>query len=86
MLKQQKPAPVAGRVNITIELVAPDRRLRDGDNYKKAPIDLLVAHGIIEADNNRIVRQSLVRWVDTGEPCTVFVEQVSDFIELIKGK
>jgi len=73
MVKHQRPAACHGPVSTLIELKAPDRRLRDGDNYKKGPIDLLVAHGIIEADNNRIVKQSTVRWVDAGEPCTVFV-------------
>lgn len=74
MLKTQKPAKVAGPVSITIELVAPDKRRRDADNYKKGPLDLLVSHGVIEADDNRIVKQSTVRWVESGEPCTVYVE------------
>jgi crossover junction endodeoxyribonuclease RusA len=74
MLKQQKPVPVAGPVTVLIELRAPDKRRRDGDNYKKGPIDLLVSHGVIEADDSRIVRESTVRWVDSGEPCTVIVE------------
>jgi len=75
MLKQQKPKPIAGPVCVTIDLVAPDKRRRDGDNYKKGPLDLLVAHGVIEADDNRIVKQGGFRWVESGAPCTVHVRK-----------
>jgi Holliday junction resolvase RusA-like endonuclease len=75
-LKQQRPLTIAGRVTILIELRAPNKIRRDGDNYKKGVIDLLVTHGIIEADDNRFVVESTVKWVSTGEPCVVTVRAI----------
>lgn len=72
-LKAQRPLPIKEPVHVEIQLVAPDRRARDGDNLLKAPLDLLVKHGVIEDDNNRFVRKTTVEWVDTGAPCTVTV-------------
>lgn len=72
-LKAQRPQPIKGRVHVEIRLVAPDKKLRDGDNLLKAPLDLLVKHGIIEDDNNHFVRKTTVEWADEGAPCTVTV-------------
>ena len=77
LLKAQRPARMACRVDITIELVAPDARLRDVDNYSKGPIDLLVAHGVIEKDHIHFVRQVTTRWVDAGPACLVIVSPVT---------
>lgn len=73
-LAQQRPAKVTGPVNLTIELTAPDKRKRDLDNRLKPAIDLLVKHGVIEADDNSVVRQITARWVDSENECTVYVE------------
>jgi crossover junction endodeoxyribonuclease RusA len=74
LLKAQKPAAITGPVSVRIDLCAPDKRRRDSDNYTKAPLDLLVAHGVIEADDSRILKSITARWVESGEPCVVFVE------------
>jgi crossover junction endodeoxyribonuclease RusA len=75
-LMTQKPASIKGLVNIRIDLVAPDRRHRDCDNRAKAPIDLLVAHGVIEGDDSRFVKRISIGWEDSGEPCRVMVTAV----------
>lgn len=76
-LKRQRPAKVAGPVAVTVELCPPDRKRRDLDNAGfKAVLDLLVAHGLIEADDSRIVKEITARWVDAGAPCAVSVRGV----------
>lgn len=72
----QRPGKLAGPVKVLIELHAPDGRARDADNFIKAPVDLLVEHGVIEGDSDRCVREITVRWVGRGSPCTIYVEQV----------
>lgn len=62
----QKPKKVKGPVSVLIELYPPDKRSRDADNYIKAPLDLLVAHQIIEADDSRFLRSITASWVDVG--------------------
>ncbi len=76
-LHKQDPKPIAGRVSISIELVAPDKRRRDLDNCAfKAVVDLLVKSGIIEADDIRIVREITARWVEEGPPCRVRITRM----------
>lgn len=73
-LMSQRPGKMLGRVGVTVELCAPDKRRRDADNSgTKAVLDLLVAHQIIEADDSRFLRSITAKWVDAGEPCTVIV-------------
>ena len=48
--------------------MSPTKQAYDADNRLKALIDLCVAHQVIEADDNRIVRAISVRVSDTGEP------------------
>ncbi|MBB3997223.1 RusA family crossover junction endodeoxyribonuclease [Aureimonas pseudogalii] len=69
----QKPARIFGPVNIRIDLVAPDNRLRDAANYEKGVTDLLVKHGVIEGDDHRFVRRVSIGWEDSGEPCTITI-------------
>ena len=64
MLRQQKPRYPQGRVDLDIELVAPDRRPRDAGNYEKACTDLLVSMGVLEDDAARCVRGVTARWSD----------------------
>lgn len=52
------------------------RRPRDVTNLIKAPEDLLVKHGIIEADDNSIVRGIEAYWADTAEGCEVTIFSV----------
>jgi len=78
LLNRQSVPSFDGPVRLFIRLVSPDRRRRDSDNYAKAVIDLLVAHGVIPDDSNGVVRSHFVEWTDEGEPCTVIVQQASD--------
>jgi len=78
MLNRQSVPSFDGPVRVFIRLVAPDRRRRDGDNYAKAVIDLLVSHGVIPDDSNGVVRSHYVEWADEGQPCTVVVQDAPD--------
>lgn len=50
-LHAQRPRPIKGRYVVTMRFERPDRRARDADNLSKAPMDLLVSTGVIEADH-----------------------------------
>lgn len=73
-LQAQRPGTFIGPVALTISLCPKDKRRRDADNGAKAVIDLLVRHGVIAADDNRIVRKVTIEWCDVGAHCAVFVE------------
>lgn len=65
-LARQRPPKVAGPVVLFFHFQdGRDKRKRDITNLIKAPEDLLVKHGIIEADDNSIVRAVEARWSDT---------------------
>ena len=72
---RQRPKPVAGPVNITMEFQEPNRR-RDIDNMTKAPLDFLVSRGVIEADDNSIVRKLNLAWSDDVEGCLITIESI----------
>lgn len=62
-LNRQKPASIKGQVILSYvfgEIF--DGRKRDVGNYEKGVTDLLVKHGVIEADDHRIVREIKLRW------------------------
>ena len=61
-LNRQRPTPVKGPVRMTYEFGAPDSRRRDLSNLLKGPEDLLVKHGVIEADDNSVVREIRLTW------------------------
>jgi crossover junction endodeoxyribonuclease RusA len=62
-LNVQRPSPVPGKVRLLYEVQeGHDRRKRDLGNLEKAATDLLVSHGIIEADDNTIVRAIELKW------------------------
>jgi Holliday junction resolvase RusA-like endonuclease len=63
-LKCQKPRPVPGPVKLIYEVQdGKDGRRRDLANLEKGVTDLLVDHGVIEADHDLIVREISMRWV-----------------------
>ena len=62
-LMLQKPKPVKGPVALSIRLGSPTGRRFDPDNRVKAPIDLLKRMGVIEDDDDSIVKHLTV------EPC-----------------
>lgn len=69
-LVSQKPGKVAGRYVLALEVERRDRRKRDLDNLLKAVSDLLVQHGVIEADH--LAEHIHLAWGDV-EGCRVTV-------------
>ena len=62
-LKQQRPKPVKGQVKLSYEIQeGRDNRRRDLVNLEKGCTDLLVEHGIIEADHDLILREVNMVW------------------------
>ncbi len=71
-LQAQRAPRIAGPVSISIILRAPDKRKRDADNALKSVLDCLKSYGVIEDDNNQIVRELSVKWdTGAGHPCVV---------------
>lgn len=70
-LKEQRVIPVSGPVELLYELQNDARgaRLWDYANREKACTDLLVEHGIIEADHRLVVKQ--VTCCGTDDPVGV---------------
>lgn len=75
-IMRQRPSKCAGRVVLFFEFGEPDRRKRDVSNLIKPVEDLLVKHGIIEADDSSIVRGVHASWSEAVEGCRITVEQV----------
>ena len=65
-VKAQRPQKVSGRYVLTLTLRAPDNRARDLDNLCKAASDLLVTHGVIQADH--LAKRIVLEWSDEP-PC-----------------
>lgn len=62
-LLRQRPAKAIGPVSLIFEFQAgKDKRKRDITNLLKAPEDLLVKHGVIEADDNTVVQSISANW------------------------
>ena len=62
-LNRQKPTPVPGPVTLLYEVQEGlDNRRRDIANTEKGVTDLLVKHGVIEADHDLIVRELRLIW------------------------
>ena len=74
-LTRQRPSKVAGKVNLKFEFQeGRDKRKRDVTNLLKAPEDLLVKHGIIEADDGSIVRRVEAFWTTEVEGVRITIE------------
>lgn len=72
---RQRPSKVSGPVVLSFEFEeGRDNRKRDISNLIKAPEDLLVKHGIIEADDQTVVRKINVAWSLEVEGVRVTVE------------
>lgn len=74
-LARQRPPKFIGPVELVFHFQdGRDNRKRDVTNLIKAPEDLLVKQGIIEADDNTIVRGVSAYWADTavGVEITIF--------------
>lgn len=72
-LKAQRPGKVPGKVKIQILMRQP-RASADCDNRFKAPIDLLVLHGVIDDDRN--VQGAAIDWADV-EGCIVTIREAA---------
>lgn len=72
-----KAKPVRGAVTITIDLVPPDKRRRDADNYSKAVVDQLVRCELIEGDDSRFVASIQARWATGTVGAHVTIMQAS---------
>lgn len=69
-----RASPVKGPVTVSVQLSPPNKRKRDADNSLKPILDLLVKHGVIEADDWSIVRSVSAEWAEPGNrPCVVTV-------------
>lgn len=78
-LARQRPLKVAGPVDLVFHFQdGRDKRKRDVTNLIKAPEDLLVKHGIIEADDNTIVRSVTAFWADTAVGVEITIIPVSN--------
>ena len=65
-LKIQRPAKLKGPVSINYEFEEPKtKRKMDLANREKAATDLLVAHGVIEGDDQTIVRKMSLAWSES---------------------
>ena len=73
VLMTQRLERLAGPVDVTIKLCKPDKRRHDIDNRIKAPLDLLVAHGLIDDDRN--VQSILAYWHSEAEGCEIEVRR-----------
>lgn len=78
LLNRQRAPAFTGPVRVIVRLVAPDNRERDSDNYIKAILDLLVAHGVIESDDRKTLLGHYVEWIEEGPPCTVAIQAGDD--------
>lgn len=62
-LKEQRPGKISGPVSISYEFEEPKtRRKMDLANREKAATDLLVSHGVIEGDDQTVVREIHLSW------------------------
>jgi crossover junction endodeoxyribonuclease RusA len=76
-IMRQRPRKVAGPVLLTFEFQeGRDNRKRDISNLVKAPEDLLVKHGIIEADDGSIVRSITSKWSPEVQGVRVTIQSV----------
>lgn len=62
-LNAQRPPLMAGKVAILIEVEEPKTaRRQDVANREKAVTDLLVSHRVLQGDDQRFVREIIMRW------------------------
>jgi Holliday junction resolvase RusA-like endonuclease len=73
-LLRQRPRKIVGPVNLKFEFEeGRSKRKFDITNRIKAPEDLLVKHGIIEADDHTIVRRISLAWGQVEGVCVTIV-------------
>jgi crossover junction endodeoxyribonuclease RusA len=78
-LNVQRPKPVSGPVKILYEFEeGRDNRRRDAFNLEKGVTDLLVSHGVIEADHDLILRDGRVTWNREVRGVRVTIEPIGE--------
>jgi Holliday junction resolvase RusA-like endonuclease len=76
-LMVQRPARTKGPVKMEYVVQdGKDRKRRDLSNMLKAPEDLLVKHGIIEADDHTIVREVSLKWSKDVQGIQITIQPV----------
>jgi Holliday junction resolvase RusA-like endonuclease len=76
-IKSQRVLPIAGPVKLTYELQNDARgpnKLWDYENRCKATTDLLVEHGIIQADHRLIAKELTVKGTDDKVGVRITIE------------
>lgn len=82
ILNRQHIRPVKGQVVLSYEFEEKlDGRRRDAGNYEKGVTDLLVTHGIIEADDHRIVREIKLRWSREVSGVAVTITELASLVQ-----
>jgi Holliday junction resolvase RusA-like endonuclease len=77
-LTRQRPSKVTGPVMLTFDFQSNrDKRKRDITNLLKAPEDLLVKFGIIEADDNTIVQFISAGWNPTVKGVRITITPIA---------
>lgn len=79
-LRRQRPYPVKGMVILSFEFQEKDRRKRDVTNFIKAPEDLLVHYGLIEADDSSVVREVRAKWSAEVEGVRITIQDLASTI------
>lgn len=78
-LKRQRPSKTLGPVSLHFEFQSGrDKRKRDITNLLKAPEDLLVKFGVIEADDNTIVKEISACWSECVEGVCIKITPIGD--------
>lgn len=78
-LKAQNPSAITGPVWLRYLFQdGKDNRKRDIGNLEKAPTDLLVEHGVIEADDNTVVRGISLAWSKDVTGARVIITPIPD--------
>jgi crossover junction endodeoxyribonuclease RusA len=74
---RQRPKKIAGPVTLLYEIQeGKDKRKRDLGNLEKGLTDLLVSHGIIQADDGSIVREIKLKWNPDVEGVRVTISSI----------
>lgn len=77
-LKRQRPPKVVGPVMLSFDFQSGrDKRKRDITNLLKAPEDLLVKFGVIEADDNTIVQCISAGWSSSVQGVRITITPIA---------
>lgn len=77
LLNRQNPPAIQGPVKLSYAFQdGRDKRKRDCGNYEKGVTDLLVSHGVIQADDNTIVRGINLEWDYNVKGVQITIETV----------